>query len=65
MNDQGFVCLPSFCSTDAIKELMASILELERLGTGFYSTEKNNVFLEEVDCSSNAGADDLPKSSSP
>lgn len=44
---QGFVCLKRFIESKYVDDLVSSILDLEKKGFGFYSTEKHNVFLEE------------------
>mmetsp|Transcript_11013 Transcript_11013/g.18140 ORF Transcript_11013/g.18140 Transcript_11013/m.18140 type:complete len:295 (-) Transcript_11013:527-1411(-) len=49
MNRDGFVSLPSFLLPDAVDALTSCILELEKVGVGFYSTDSHNVFLDADD----------------
>jgi hypothetical protein len=44
---QGFVSLKNFLDSRCVSSLVSSILDLEQLGVGFYSTERHNVFLED------------------
>ncbi|KAL3794765.1 hypothetical protein HJC23_012775 [Cyclotella cryptica] len=44
---QGFVCLKSFLESSFVDHLISSVLDLEKQGVGFYSTERHNIFLEE------------------
>lgn len=46
MNSDGFVSLPSFLLPDAVDRLTSCILELDKEGVGFYSTDSHNVFLD-------------------
>ena len=46
MNTDGFVSLPSFLLPEAVDRLTSCILELDKEGVGFYSTDSHNVFLD-------------------
>ena len=49
---QGFVSLKNFLKPQHVDALISSLLVLERKGVGFYSSERHNVFLDEIDSSS-------------
>ncbi|KAL7540083.1 hypothetical protein ACHAXR_009859 [Thalassiosira sp. AJA248-18] len=49
MNRDGFVSLPNFLLPDSVASLTACVLQLEKDGVGFYSTDSHNVFLDEED----------------
>jgi hypothetical protein len=46
---RGFVSLSNFLRPDAIDKLTSCILDLERRGAGFFSSDSHNVFLEEAE----------------
>ncbi|KAL7531643.1 hypothetical protein ACHAWF_003861 [Thalassiosira exigua] len=46
LDGRGFVWLPGFLRSEAIHDLTASVLSLERRGGGFCSADSHNVFLE-------------------
>ena len=47
LGHQGFVSLRRFLQPSSVDELVSGILDIEKKGWGFYSTERHNVFLED------------------